>query len=92
MGKENGQVQDLFIRDFPASVLQALDADAKRCKRSRGRQIEGIIAAYLGLEDVDLLDIEAARNKLNNEIETLVSKPERKKIIPASPNRRRKEK
>lgn len=39
---------------FPKAVWDAIDEDARRCKRSSVRQMEAVLAAYYELEDVDL--------------------------------------
>ena len=39
---------------FPLELWQAIDEDAKRCKRSSVKQMEAVLTAYYGLEDVDL--------------------------------------
>lgn len=39
---------------FPIDLWKAIDEDAKRCKRSSVKQMEAVLSAYYGLEDVDL--------------------------------------
>lgn len=39
---------------FPKSLWDAIDEDARRCKRSAVKQMESVLAAYYELEDVDL--------------------------------------
>lgn len=39
---------------FPKNLWDAIDEDARRCKRSSVRQMEAVLAAYYELEDVDL--------------------------------------
>lgn len=46
---------------LPTSILTALKMDARRCKRSLVKQIEAILTAYLGYEDVNLVDMSGVR-------------------------------
>lgn len=39
---------------FPAGLWQAIDADAKRCKRSAVKQMEAVLSAYYKLGDVEI--------------------------------------
>jgi 23S rRNA maturation-related 3'-5' exoribonuclease YhaM len=39
---------------FPKELWDAIDEDAQRCKRSSVRQMEAVLTAYYGLQDVDL--------------------------------------
>lgn len=39
---------------FPKELWDAIDEDAQRCKRSAVRQMEAVLTAYYGLEDIDI--------------------------------------
>jgi hypothetical protein len=69
---------------FPKRLWDAIDGDAQRCKRSSVKQMEAVLSAYYGLEDVDL-------NKQSLEIigELL---PKSKKTMPLIETRDKKKK
>lgn len=39
---------------LPTKLWEAIDKDAKRCRRSVVKQVEAILLSYFELEDVDL--------------------------------------
>jgi hypothetical protein len=39
---------------FPKELWDAIDEDAQRCRRSSVKQMEAVLTAYYGLEDVEL--------------------------------------
>jgi predicted DNA-binding protein len=39
---------------FPRKLWEAIDQDAKRCRRSSVKQLEAILLSYYEIEDVDL--------------------------------------
>jgi hypothetical protein len=57
---DGGEQKGLLIFLSPGALLK-LDEDATRCRRARIRQIEAILLAYLGLENVDIGDMTAVR-------------------------------
>jgi hypothetical protein len=53
---EDDNRESRLIR-MPPEVWVALDQDAARCRRSSTRQLEAVLVAYYGLEDVNLKDL-----------------------------------
>jgi len=39
---------------FPESLWRAIDVEAKKCKRSAVKQMEAVLTAYYGLDNVEL--------------------------------------
>ena len=39
---------------FPEKLWNAIDVDAKRCKRSAVKQMEAVLTAYYGLDEVNI--------------------------------------
>lgn len=63
---------------FPRKLWEAIDQDAKRCRRSAVKQLEAILLSYYEIEDVDLhkeilfkvRDIgKPVKNKINADLE-----------------------
>jgi hypothetical protein len=42
------------VLQLPKKLWEAIDEDAKRCRRSAVKQVEAILLSYFDLEDVDL--------------------------------------
>src|SRR6185503_2742917 len=47
------------------ATWNALAADAERCKRSSTKQLEAILTAYYGLDNVELEDVRAVREAVS---------------------------
>lgn len=60
--REDEDLQPRSMRLLP-EVWRALDADAKRCKRSSVKQLEALLATYYGLEDVGFDDASLERTR-----------------------------
>jgi hypothetical protein len=54
--------------EVPKSVLDALNEDAKRCRRSLNKHIEAILVAYLNFENVELNDIKRVQNNVKEKV------------------------
>lgn len=61
--KNKTELKEKLITMSP-EVFEVLSADALRCKRSVNKQIEAILSAYTGAEDVNLSS-EGIRNAQN---------------------------
>lgn len=59
---------------MPPEVWRALDEDARRCRRSATKQIEAILTVYYGLDDVELMDLAATRERVSPTLEAPVKR------------------
>ena len=52
MGKD--EKEKLKLISFTKELEQAIEADAKRCRRSFVRQVEAVLTTYYGIENVEV--------------------------------------
>ncbi|MGH9759538.1 MAG: hypothetical protein ACREDR_23195, partial [Blastocatellia bacterium] len=65
MSKELEARSGLFVR-LPAHVMEALESDAVRCRRSKTAQVEAILAEYYCVDSVELdREIDPIRQKIS---------------------------
>ncbi|HXG66502.1 MAG TPA: hypothetical protein VNO70_15490 [Blastocatellia bacterium] len=90
MAAEKEQVQ-VLVR-LSAEVYNALERDAKRCRRSNTKQVEAILTAYYELENVELREVSPARRVVSPQLaEELSGRPGYVKVpiidAPQAPDR-----
>src|SRR5262249_15486539 len=72
MSEEKDNEKGRSVRFHPA-IWDALDLDAKRCRRSAVKQLEAILIAYYELGDVELdsAQMEETRKKIGTQTENI---------------------
>src|SRR5215470_15910488 len=64
-----------FLIRLPLEVDAALEEDARRCRRSKTRQVEAILVDFYGMESTDLQEPSGTRSRSNTNAARASSEP-----------------
>lgn len=73
---------------FPRVLWDAIDAEAKKCRRSSVKQMEVVLSAYYGLDDITNSDIDRSKiGQLRAETDSVEATINGREIAPKSSSR-----